>query len=76
LDFTPSRVELSTAGCRVVPKNDATFEFDIPLTEKLGIDTVLLPFSNIKKDGANNYFDDGSYALSINYKEENWGLKI
>jgi hypothetical protein len=67
-NFTPNRVELNTAGLRVTPKNDATFEANIPLTECFVFDAVLLPYSTSSTD-------DGSYAVGLNYNAENWGLK-
>jgi hypothetical protein len=68
-NFTPNRVELNTAGLRVTPKNDATFEVNIPLADGFQVDGVLLPYAVSGKT------DDGSYAVSLNYKAENWGAK-
>jgi len=67
-NFTPNRVELNTAGLRVTPKTDATFEVNVPLAEGFVLDGVFLPYSTSSTD-------DGSYAVGLNYKAENWGLK-
>jgi hypothetical protein len=66
--FTPSRSELSSSGMKVTPKNDTTFEFDIPLAEGFRFDTVFLPY-------ATSSTDDGSYAVTLAYTAENWGIQ-
>jgi len=68
-NFTPNRVELNTANLRVTPKNDTTFEINVPLAEGFVAEAALLPYST-------STTDDGSYVIGLNYKAENWGIKV
>jgi hypothetical protein len=72
-NFTPSRHELTSAGKKNTPKCDATFEADIPITEELTFSGIVMPYED-KNDG--KCIDDGSYAVSVGYKVENWGAKV
>jgi hypothetical protein len=69
--FTPSRVELSSANFKVLPKCDATFEVNVPVGNGFVIDGIIEPYKN-----ADGTADDGTYGVAVNYKAENWGAKF
>jgi hypothetical protein len=69
--FTPSRVELSSADFKVLPKCDATFEVNVPVGNGFVIDGILEPYKN-----ADGTADDGTYGIGVNYKAEQWGAKF
>jgi hypothetical protein len=73
--FTPSRVELKSAGMHVFPKTDATFEVNVPVAEGFTVDGVVAPYNHKNSDG-DVQVDDGAYAVAVNYKTENWGAKV
>jgi hypothetical protein len=70
-EFTPSRVNLSSANFKVLPACDATFEVNISLAEGVTLDGVVEPLKN--SDGT---ADDGTYGVALNYKTKNWGAKV
>jgi hypothetical protein len=69
--FTPSRVELKSGGYHVWQKADALFEVNLPLAavEGLTADLLCQPYKN-------DFADDGAYGVALNYKAENWGVKV
>jgi hypothetical protein len=70
-EFTPSRVNLKSAGFHVLPKCDATFEVNIPVAEGITLEGVVEPYKNSDETA-----DDGTYGVALNYKAENWGAKV